>query len=79
MAQMTINTTAAKVPDSWLCVQNLGSVDVYLGRDNSLTTGNGVKLAAGAMLLRPSVQFQAFAPIDLWVVAASGTADLRIL
>lgn len=54
-------------------IQNVGTVDVYLGKDNTVTTTNGIKLAAGASLADD-------ASVDAWWgITASGTADLRVL
>ena len=57
-------------------IQNLGSEDVYFGRDDTVTSSNGIKL--------PQDNGYAFdrtlgeAQWDgVWVVTASGTADLR--
>lgn len=54
-------------------IQNVGTVDVYLGKDNTVTTTNGLKLAAGDTLT-DDVSTDAW-----WGITASGTADLRVL
>ena len=54
-------------------IQNVGTVDVYIGKDNTVTTTNGLLLAAGASLTDDS------STDAWWGITASGTADLRIL
>ena len=39
---------AANTDRSSILIQNLGSVDVYIGSDASVTSSNGIKIAAGA-------------------------------
>lgn len=54
-------------------IQNVGSVDVYLGTDDTVSSSNGLLLKAGSYISDDS-------SIDAWwAVAASGTADLRIV
>lgn len=63
---------AADVTRKSVFIQNVGSVDVYLGA-SGVTTSTGILLAAGASCTdREST--------DAWyAVTASGTADLRVM
>jgi hypothetical protein len=54
-------------------VQNVGSVDVYVGKDGTVTTSNGLLLSAGSTLVDD-------ASTDAWYgITGSGTAALRIV
>lgn len=54
-------------------ILNVGAVDVYLGRDATVTTTTGLKLAAGESLADQASE-------DSWyAIVASGTGDLRIV
>lgn len=55
-----------------MIVQNLGTQDVYFGPANTVTTANGQKLPKGS-----SMEIMLSASADLWVITASGTADIR--
>ena len=55
-------------------IQNVSNKYVYVGLDNSVTTANGLQLAAGA-----SMEIEANAAINLHAIVASGTADVRYL
>lgn len=56
-----------------MVIQNLGTQDVYLGEDNTVTTSTGIKLPKGS-----SFEFPYGATANIWAITASGTADLRI-
>jgi hypothetical protein len=52
---------------------NNGTQTIYLGKDNTVTTSNGMPLTAGASL-------EDRESIDAWyAIVASGTGDLRII
>lgn len=54
-------------------IVNNGSQTIYLGKDNTVTTANGLPLAAGASLEDDRTS-------DAWYgIVASGTADVRVL
>lgn len=53
MTNITVGTSVVTVPLERGCdlvIQNLSSGTVYFGRTSSVTTANGVKIAAGASL-----------------------------
>lgn len=52
---------------------NAGTMTVYLGKDNTVTTSNGFPLVVGATL-SDDVSVDAW-----WAITASGTGDLRII
>ena len=54
-------------------IQNISATDCYLGKDNTLTTSNGILLAAGAALVDDD------STDAWWSRTASGTASLRIV
>jgi len=54
-----------------LLVQNAGSGPVYVGFDSSVTTSNGVKVAAGGTYADDTYTG------SIYVIAASGTQDVR--
>ena len=54
-------------------IQNLGSQDVWLGEDNTVVVGSGIKLPKGS-----SFEQNWGASANIWAITASGTADLRI-
>ena len=55
-----------------ILVQNLGNKDAYIGNSNSVTTSNGVLLAAGSTMV-----LDAGAAVNLHGITPSGTADIR--
>lgn len=55
-----------------ILIQNLGNKDIYLGNSNSVTTANGILLAAGS-----NIVLDAGAAVNLHGITASGTADIR--
>lgn len=56
-----------------MLIQNLGNKEIYIGSNNSVTTANGIKLAAGA-----SGEFM-FSAASTPFAISSGTANVRIL
>ncbi len=74
---VTATTTAGKCPATaskgrrMIRIQNLGAVAIYWG-NSGVTSANGIEVAAGAsdiIDLGPDT--------DLYVIAASSTADVR--
>lgn len=55
-------------------IQNVSNRDVFLGLDNSVTTSNGIRLAAGA-----SIEVEAGPALNWHGITSSGTADVRYL
>jgi hypothetical protein len=56
-----------------MLIQNLGNADVYIGEDNTVVVGTGVKVPKGG-----SAEFLFGANANIWAITSSGTADLRI-
>lgn len=54
-------------------IQNLGSQNVYLGEDNTVTTSSGIKLPKGS-----SFEIMLGDGANVWAITSSGTSDLRI-
>lgn len=63
---------AANVSRLSVTIQNVGSVDVYLGKNSSVTASNGLLLSVDGELT-DTTSTDAW-----WAIASSGTADLRI-
>jgi hypothetical protein len=55
-------------------IQNVSNRDVYLGLNNSVTTANGLRLAAGA-----SMEVEAGPALNWHGITSSGTADVRYM
>lgn len=53
-------------------IANSGTVAIYLGRDNTVTTANGLPLAAGASLTDDVSD-------DEWWAIAGGAGEARII
>lgn len=72
MAALSVTTTAQKIP---VCieVQNLGTGPVYLDNTDRVTSSSGIRLDPGGVLNRLKLSN------DLWVVAGSGTQDVRYI
>lgn len=71
-----VGTTATEVLTATtgrksLLVQNAGSGPVYVGFDNTVTTANGVEIAAGGTYADETYSG------SVYVIAASGTQDIR--
>lgn len=79
VTQASATTTAAQLVAAALTnrknieIQNLGNNDVYLGIANTVTSANGLKLPKGT-----SWEVELAAAANVYAIAASGTADLRI-
>lgn len=77
--QATVTSTVAEVVSSPLAnrtsvlIQNLGTRAVYAGPDGSTTSSNGIKIPRGSSM---RVGFDTGA--DIYLLTASGTADVRI-
>lgn len=76
MPAISVTSTPAQITSDWSDLQCLGPADVYLGNANTVSSSNGVKIASGGTYSRP-VGRKTKQPI--WIVTASGTADVRIL
>jgi hypothetical protein len=57
-------------------IQNAGTVRVYLGSDDTVSTGSSLYLDAGDVLSEAGPSCSAD---DWWGITESGTADLRIV
>lgn len=55
-------------------VENLGSKDIFFGHNNSVTTSNGLRVAAGQ-----SLEINFGPSLDLYGITSTGTADVRYL
>lgn len=87
MSAITAGTTpqAITVPagtaDLRLYIQNRGTAEVFIGPNANVTATNGIGLAVGATLEYPErlhpAPSAAQSGYDLWLVTASGTADVR--
>lgn len=77
---LTVTSTAAEFLGSplagrkLLLLQNLGSQDVFIGFDNSVTSSNGLQLAKYS-----SIELPFGDNLDVYMVTASGTADVRYI
>lgn len=77
---LTATSTAAEIAATPLTdrtrilVQNRGSKSVYFGESNAVTSSNGVEIPRGASMELPYGD-----AANIWVVTASGTADVRVL
>lgn len=79
---MTVGTSATELDPSGLpdsresgiivVLQNLGPGDVYFDFDGAVTTGTGVKIAAGGGYELPRASAR-----PLWVVSDQAGTDLR--
>jgi hypothetical protein len=57
-----------------ILIQNLGSQDVYVGEDNTVTTSTGFLLPKGASYVEEIGETP-----NIWVITNSGSADLRVV
>lgn len=77
--QQTVTTTASQLAATALVgrlamtVQNLGGGDIYIGKDNTVTAANGLKIAKNA-----SEYVELDDGATIWAIAGSGTANVRI-
>ena len=56
-----------------MVIQNLGSSDIYIGDDNSVTVATGLKIPKGS-----SMEMAWDAGATIWALTSSGTSDIRI-
>lgn len=79
-SNQTITGTAAALAGTALTnrvnmlIQNLGSKDIYIGSDNTVTTSTGIKIPRGA-----SAEFMFSAGSTPHAIADGGSADVRLL
>lgn len=79
-SQANVTGTAAQVLASPLAgrrevtIQNEGSQDVYIGSSAGVTTANGIKVSK-----RSSATYEFGEDIDIFMIADSGTQDVRFL
>lgn len=77
---LSVTSTAAEFLGSplagrkLLLLQNLGSQDVYIGFNNSVTSSNGTQLAKYS-----SIELPFGDNLDVFMVTASGTSDVRYI
>lgn len=55
-------------------IQNEGSANVYVGFNNTVTAANGLKVSKAS-----SLTLDVTDAADIWMIAASGTQDVRFL
>lgn len=76
----SVTTTAAQVLSTpltgrrHLTIQNEGSSPVYMGFDGTVSSSNGIKISKNS-----SASYDIPAGVDVYMVAASGTQDVRFL
>lgn len=87
MPNITATTTAVQIllpestetGDTHLYIQNRGTVEIFLGPLNSVTAAagpnSGIGVAGGLTLEFP--EGKRGGGYDLWVITASGTAEVR--
>ncbi len=86
-AAVSVTTSATKILAArytepgriGVVLDNQGSVTVFLGDDDTVTTANGITLEAGKkFILTAEMGFEKyFFRGDLYGIVASGTADVR--
>lgn len=75
-----VTTTAAEVLSTPLTgrtaviIQNEGSANVYVGFNNTVTAANGLKISKAS-----SLTLDVTDAADIWMIAASGSQDVRFL
>lgn len=57
-----------------ILIQNLGTKKIYIGKDNTVTTSNGIELFAGA-----SMELDIGAGVNVHAISSSGTQDVRVM
>lgn len=57
-----------------ILIQNLGSKKIYIGKDSSVTTANGIELFAGA-----SMELDIGPAVNVHAISSSGTQDVRVM
>lgn len=80
----TVGTSAVEVVTKnatrygW-CIHNAGSVTIYIGPDNGVTTGNGFPIAAGEKWgVARDNQSHHPAGGPVWAISGSAGQDVRI-
>lgn len=57
-----------------ILIQNLGSKKIYIGKDATVTTANGIELFAGA-----SMELDIGPAVNVHAISSSGTQDVRVM
>lgn len=76
----SVTTTVGEVVSTPLAgrtaiiIQNEGTASVYVGFDNTVTAANGLKISKSS-----SLSLDVTAVADIWMIAASGSQDIRFL
>lgn len=79
-AAASVTSTAATLIASPLAgrtevtIQNLGSKDIFIGKDATVTAANGIKVSAGS-----NATYEWGSAVAVFAITASGTADVRLL
>lgn len=72
MAQVSVSTSAVRLDSdpprpSQVAINNKGTASIYLGTDNTVTTGNGYEVGAGEKLTLDLFETAA----QVWAIAGS--------
>jgi hypothetical protein len=76
----TVGLTAVEIVSTplagrrFVTIQNEGSVDVYLGHANTVTTANGIKISK-----KSSATYELGEDLDLWMISGTAGQDVRVL
>lgn len=76
----SVGTTAVELASTplagrrFVTIQNEGSVDVFIGHANTVTTSNGIKISK-----KSSATFYLGEDIDIWAISGSAGQDVRVL
>lgn len=79
-AAVSVTSTAATLIASPLAgrtevtIQNTGSKDIFIGKDNTVTAANGLRISAGS-----NATFDWGSSVAVFAITSSGTADVRLL
>jgi len=57
-----------------ITIQNDGNKDIFIGKDNTVTTANGIRVARGG-----SATYKWNDSVDPYAISESGTVDVRVL
>lgn len=81
MANVSVGTTATLIVPSnakrtSLILENEGTAEVYIGKDNTVTTANGVKIVVDGTLCEDAGGTRVYKG-PIYGIVASGTADVR--
>ena len=80
MANITVGTSAVQIaydPERILVIQNLGTGNVYIDHDPSVTTSTGFKLAADAVYEYPRQLNLGEGAV--WIIGDAADTDVRLL